>query len=60
LQIGESYHEIKVDLGFIKERMNVLREDRMMVVFHPNRVMRFYDDYGYNILEDEYILDSKN
>jgi hypothetical protein len=45
----------ELDMNFIKSRMDIIREELIQKVLHPNRVMRFYLDYEYNILEDEMI-----
>jgi hypothetical protein len=41
-----------IDMKFRKKRMDILREELMMVIFRPTRVERFFD-IGYNILKDE-------
>jgi hypothetical protein len=43
----------KQKINNVKTRMDILREELIKYVFHPKRVMRFNDDYEYNILEDE-------
>jgi hypothetical protein len=45
----------ELDLGFIKSHMDVLLEELMQKMFHPTRVMRIYNKYGYKILEDEFM-----
>jgi hypothetical protein len=45
----------ELDLVFIKTRMDILREDLMKKLFHPTRVMRFWNNYGYDILEDKVV-----
>ena len=47
----------ELDLAFLKARMDVLREEMMMVVFHPKRVERYFYEHGYSILEDETVED---
>ena len=46
---------ITYDYIGLKERMDILREQLMMAVFHPKR-LECYLDMGYDIGEDEYIL----
>ena len=45
----------ELDMDFIKTRMDILREELIQKVFHPTRVIRIYNECGYNILEDEMI-----
>jgi hypothetical protein len=45
---------IVIDYLFLHKRMNIIREDLMMIVFHPKRVERYYKS-GYDILVDEYV-----
>jgi hypothetical protein len=45
----------ELDHTFLKTRMDVLREDLMKKLFHPTRVMRFWNNYGYDILEDKVV-----
>jgi len=51
--LSQNPNIFELDLVFIKTRMDILREDLMKKLFHPTRVMRFYEDYMYDILEDQ-------
>jgi hypothetical protein len=42
-----------LDYVFIKERMNIYKEELIMAVFHPIRFSR-YLDMGYNLGDDMY------
>jgi hypothetical protein len=44
---------LELDLGYMKTRTDIFWENLMKNIFHPNRVMRFYSEYNYDILEDK-------
>jgi hypothetical protein len=44
----------ELDLFFLKKRMDIIREELMMKVFHPQRFSK-YLDIGYDICNDEYV-----
>jgi hypothetical protein len=44
----------ELDYEKLDDRMNIYKEELMMVVFHPTRFCR-YLDIGYDILDDSYI-----
>lgn len=48
--------KLLINSKFRKARMDIMREELIMAVLNPTRVMR-YIDMGYDILDDEYLSD---
>ncbi len=44
----------ELDLKFLKRKMDIIREELMMKVYHPIR-FKSYMDMGYDIADDQYI-----
>jgi hypothetical protein len=44
----------ELDLKFLKNKMDIIREELMMKIFHPLRFER-YLNIGYDITDDQYI-----
>jgi hypothetical protein len=40
----------ELDYGFLKRRMDIIREELMMKAWHPSRVMKWVED-GYDMEE---------
>ena len=45
LSVNEGYYEL--NYKFLKERMDIIREDLMKVVYHPKRI-KYYLNLGYD------------
>ena len=54
-EFSSNLNIFELDVAFLKARMDVLREEIMMKVFHPCRVERYFYEHGYSIAEDEYV-----
>ena len=44
----------EIDYGFYTERCNVFKEELIQKVYHPRRVMRYFNEYNYDIHKDVY------
>ena len=45
---------MEINYLYLKERMDILREDLMKIVFHPSRLEYYLSVFDYNIFEDAY------
>ncbi len=45
----------EIDLKFLKQRMDVIREELMIKLYHPQRFKK-YLTMGYDIADDTYII----
>ena len=45
----------EINYPFLKERMDILREDLMKAVYHPKRLEK-YLEFGYDIFDDEMMM----
>jgi uncharacterized protein YicC (UPF0701 family) len=52
--LSENRNIFELDLIFLKQRMDIIREELMIKVYHPLRFKK-YLDIGYDIADDQYI-----
>jgi hypothetical protein len=52
--ISENKNIFELDLKFLKQKMDIIREELMMKIYHPLRFER-YLNMGYDIADEQYI-----
>jgi hypothetical protein len=53
--LSENKNIFELDLQFLKSRMDLIREELMMTIYHPSR-FEIYMNMGYDIGADEYTI----
>ena len=54
--LSENENIFELDLKFLKNRMDIIREELMMKVYHPVRFER-YMNMSYDIADDNYVFE---
>jgi hypothetical protein len=52
--ISKNKNIFELDLKFLRQRMNIIREEMMIKIYYPLRFER-YINMGYDIADDQYI-----